>query len=44
MLVARHVQLNFGKHDWRMFVVAFGVPAILGGVLGGLGILGPNGY
>ncbi len=44
MLVTRHVTLNFGKHDWLLFLPSFGIPGILGITFAALDILGPNGY
>ena len=44
MMIYFRKNLKFGKHDWILLVVTFGIPLLIGAIAWILGLLGPNGF
>ena len=44
MMIYFRKNLNFGKHDWLLLVVTFGIPLLIAATAWILGLLGPNGF
>ena len=44
MMIYFRKNLKFGKHDWILLVVTFGIPLSIGATAWILGLLGPNGF